>query len=95
MNRQMRDDEFESLLGRALHPQAAPAALHDRLLNSARPAPAHWLAILLSPARIAAGAGILSLVLGFALGAGNAAVAEDTDVNMVVALYAANDLGDL
>jgi hypothetical protein len=95
MNQQMRDDDFEGLLSRALQPQAAPAGLHDRLMNSARADRSPWFALFLSPAKIAAGAGILSLVLGFALGAGNATVAEDTDVNMAVALYAANDLGDL
>lgn len=96
MSRQMRDDEFEALLGHALRERSAPAGLQERILRNA---PArlkqHWLVAFLSPARVAACAGLLSLSLGFALGAGNAAVAEDSDTSMAVALYAADDLGDL
>lgn len=95
MSRQMRDDEFESILGHALRAHAAPAGLRERILNSAPPRQAHWFAVMFSPVRIAACAGILSLSLGFALGAGNAAVAGDTNTEMAVALYAANDIGDL
>jgi hypothetical protein len=95
MKRMLGDDAFEELLGHALRPEAVPQGLHERVLAQARPARARWLAVLLSPARLAAGAGILSLVLGFALGAGNAAVAEESDVAMVTALYAAAEIGDI
>lgn len=95
MSRQMRDEEFESLLGHALREHAAPTGLRERILNSPRSRPTHWFAIMFSPVRIAACAGIVSLSLGFALGAGNAAVAGDTNTEMAVALYAANDIGDL
>lgn len=95
MKRMLGDEAFEELLGRALRPEAVPEGLHERLLAQSRPPRPHWLAVLLSPARIAAGAGVLSLLLGFALGAGNAAVAEESDVAMVTALYAAAEIGDL
>lgn len=95
MSGKMRDDEFEALLGHALRKQAAPAGLQERVLRQATVVKPHWLVAFLSPARIAAGAGMLSLFLGFALGAGNAAVAEDTDTSMAVALYVADDIGDL
>jgi hypothetical protein len=95
MNRRMRDEEFEALLGDALREQVAPAGLRERIHNSSRSRRTHWLAVLLSPMRIAACAGIVSLALGFALGVDNAAVAGDTNTEMAVALYAANDIGDL
>jgi hypothetical protein len=95
MNRKMRDDEFEALLGHALKAEAAPASLMQRMLHQRAVAKPHWLMAFLSPARIAACAGLMSLSLGFALGAGNAAVAEDTDTTMAAALYIADDIGDL
>lgn len=95
MNRKMRDDEFEALLGHALRERAAPAGLQERVLRQTRVAKPNWVIALLSPARIAACAGLLSLSLGFALGVSNAAVAENSDTSMAVALYVADDLGDL
>lgn len=96
MNRHMRDDEFETLLGHALRAEAAPAGLGERILGDGmRRRRPHFLAVMLSPARIAACAGMLSLLVGFALGAGNAAVADGGDGDISVALYAASDLGDI
>lgn len=92
----MRDDEFDRLLGSALRAEAAPLGLRERLLTAIPGRRAEsWLALMLSPVRVAAGAGVLSLMLGFALGAGNAAIAEEPDVAVVTALYAGGDIGDL
>lgn len=93
MTRRMRDDEFEAVLGRALRPEAASAGLSERILHAARRRPPHWLAVMLSPGRIAACAGVLSLLMGFALGAGNSVMADDLTDDMTVAVYAADDLG--
>lgn len=93
MTERMRDDEFEALLGRALKIEPAPAALAERLDRGA-PRGGSWLVALLSPSRMAASAAVLSLLTGFALGWGNAAVSEEQDLDVVASLYAANDIGE-
>lgn len=95
MTPRMRDDEFEAVLGRALRPEVAPAGLSERIQHASRRRQPHFLAVLLSPGRIAAGAGILSLLMGFALGAGNSVMADELDGDITVAVYAADDLGGL
>ena len=92
MTQRMQDDEFEALLGRALRIEAAPAGIAERL--GAGPQRGTWLMALLSPSRMATSAAMLSLVLGFALGWGNATVPDDQDLDMAAVLYAANDVGD-
>jgi hypothetical protein len=93
MTPRMRDDEFEAVLGRALRPEVAPAGLKERILGSTRARQPHWLMVMLSPARITACAGVLSLLMGFALGASNAVMADDFDGDLTVAVYADADLG--
>jgi len=93
MTRQLRDDDFEALLGRALEARPAPEGLRRRLTRQ-MPMRPHWIALLFSPVRLAACAGIVSLGLGFAVGAGSSAVAEDADAALVATLYAASDVGD-
>jgi hypothetical protein len=94
MTRHMRDDDFETLLGRALKLEPAPHDLAERLLRK-QPAPrAPWFLAIVSPARIAASAAILSLLMGFAMGWGNASVADDQVTEVAAVLYAANDTGD-
>ena len=97
MTQKMRDDEFEGLLGRALHLEAAPAGLQQRLLTRRGQSSwqGSWLLAFISPARIAASAAVLSLMLGFALGWGNSTASADTqDLDVASVLYAANDVGD-
>ncbi len=98
MTNKMQDDEFESLLEHSLRMEAAPAGLAQRIDAKAalrRPrSGGFWLMALLSPARMAASAAVFSLVLGFAMGWGNAPVSEEQDVYLASALYAANDVGD-
>lgn len=93
MTKHMRDDEFEALLAQALKIEAAPAHLAQRIdmPNAAR---GFWLTALLSPARVAASAAVLSLLMGFALGWGNASPGDEQDLDMASALYAANDIGE-
>jgi hypothetical protein len=93
MTGEMRDDEFEALLARALKVEQAPADLAQRLAFS-RPTHGRWLMALLSPGRMAASAAILSLLTGFALGWGNATTAGEEDIDVVASLYAANDVGE-
>ncbi len=92
MTRHMQDEEFEALLGRALRIETAPTGIAERL--GAGPRRDNWIMALLSPSRMAASAAMLSLVLGFALGWGNAPVADEQDLDMAAVLYAANDVGD-
>lgn len=93
MTRRMQDDAFETLLGNALRIEAAPTDLAQRL-DAGGARSGSWLMALLSPARMAASAAILSLAMGFALGWGNAAVSEEQDLDVVASLYAANDVGE-
>jgi len=97
MTQKMRDDEFEGLLGRALRLEPAPQGLQQRLLNQRGPGAVRgsWLLALVSPARMAASAAVLSLMMGFALGWGNStASAEEQELDISSVLYAANDVGD-
>ncbi|WP_374377835.1 hypothetical protein [Dongia sp.] len=98
MTKQLRDDEFEALLGRSLRMEAAPAPLAQRVdalaRRSARAGGGGWFMTFLSPARVAASAAILSLTMGFAMGWGNATTSEEQDIYLASALYASNDLGD-
>lgn len=96
MTQKMRDDEFEGLLGRALRLEAAPTGLQQRLLHQRQAAGrGSWLVAFVSPARMAASAAILSLMMGFALGWGNStASADEQDLDITSVLYAANDVGD-
>ncbi len=93
MTKYLRDDAFEDLLGRALKIEAAPVHLARRIdgLHTGR---AFWLAALFSPARMAASAAILSLLIGFAMGWGNSTFNDEQDLDMASALYAANDIGE-
>jgi hypothetical protein len=93
MTEPMRDDEFEALLARALKAEEAPADLAQRLEHR-RPGRGQWLIALMNPGRVAAGAAILSLLAGFALGLGNATVGGEDEVDVVASLYAANDVGE-
>lgn len=95
MNRHMQDEAFEALLGSALRAEAAPAGLSDRINRAVQPRQPRWLMVMLSPSRLAACAGVLSLLLGFALGANSAVMADDLAGDMTVAVYAADDLGGL
>jgi len=93
MTKHLRDDEFETLLGQALRMEAAPTHLAQRIdgLSAGR---GSWLMTLLSPARMAASAAILSLAMGFALGWGNASPSDEQDLDVASVLYAANDVGE-
>jgi len=93
MTKHMRDDEFEALLAQALKIEAAPSHLaqHINMSNAAR---GFWLTAFLSPARVAACAAVLSLLMGFALGWGNASPSDEQDLDMASVLYAANDIGE-
>ncbi len=93
MTRRMQDDAFETLLGNALKIEAVPPALAQRL-DAGGARSGFWLMALLSPARMAASAAILSLAMGFALGWGNASVSDEQDLDVVASLYAANDVGE-
>lgn len=92
MTKHMRDDEFEALLGRALKMEAAPTHLAQRIDMPAA-SRGLWLTAFLSPARMAASAAILSLLMGFAMGWGNAGVGDEQDLDVTSVLYAANDVG--
>ena len=98
MTKNLRDDEFEALLGRSLRLEAAPDGLAQRIdalaQRSAQKSGGNWFMMFLSPARMAASAAILSLAMGFAMGWGNATVSEEQDIYLANALYASNDLGD-
>jgi hypothetical protein len=89
----MRDDEFEALLGRALKIEAAPAHLGQSIdgMGAAR---GSWLMAMLSPARMAASAAIVSLLMGFAMGWGNATTSDEQELDVASVLYAANDVGE-
>lgn len=93
MTKHMRDDEFEALLGQALKMEAAPAHLAQRIdgMGASR---GSWLMALLSPARMAASAAILSLLMGFAMGWGNATTGDEQELDVSSVLYAANDVGE-
>ena len=95
MTQKMQDDDFEALLGRALRMEVAPPGLQQRVRNAQNQSRGSWFLALVSPARIAAGAAILSLVMGFALGWDNTAIIDDQDMDLAAVLYAANDTGDL
>jgi hypothetical protein len=92
MIQRMQNDAFEALLGRALRIEAAPADLAQRLDSG--PRRGNWMLALISPARMAASAAVLSLLMGFALGWGNTSAADDQDLDIAAVLYAANDVGD-
>lgn len=101
MTKKLRDDEFEGLLGRALRMEPAPASLEQRLLGQGilgrglqQVTRSSWLVAFISPARIAASAALLSLLMGFAMGWGNASLADEQDGEIAAVLYAANDVGD-
>lgn len=93
MTMHMRDDAFEDLLARALKIEGAPAHLSQRI-DSLSTGRAFWLMALFSPARMAASAAILSLLTGFAMGWGSSTLADEQDLDMASALYAANDIGE-
>ncbi|MBI2256667.1 MAG: hypothetical protein HYU58_18745 [Proteobacteria bacterium] len=93
MTKHMRDDEFEALLGRALTIEAAPAHLVE-LIDAPAARGRFWLTAFLSPARMAASAAILSLLMGFAMGWGNANLSDGQDLDVASVLYAANDVGE-
>ena len=93
MTKHMQDDEFEALLGQALRIEAAPAHLAQRI-DRADSGRGFWLMALLSPARMAASAAILSLAMGFAMGWGNAGPGDEQDLDVASVLYAANDVGE-
>lgn len=93
MTKHLRDDEFEALLGQALRIEAAPAHLAQRIDRTGA-GRGMWLMALLSPARMAASAAILSLLMGFAMGWGNAVPSDDQELDVASVLYAANDVGE-
>lgn len=93
MTGQMRDEEFEALLQSALRIEAAPPALARRL-DAGGPRRGLWLMALMSPARLAASAAVLSLLTGFLLGWGNATVNDEQDFDLVASIYTANDVGE-
>ena len=93
MTKHMRDDEFEALLGQALRVEAAPAHLAQRIDGTAG-GRSVWLMAMLSPARMAASAAILSLLMGFAMGWGNAPTGDEQELDVASVLYAANDVGE-
>jgi hypothetical protein len=90
----MRDDEFEALLGRALRMETPPAHLAERIEGGVAAGRGMWLMALLSPARMAASAAILSLLMGFAMGWGNAIPSDEQELDVASVLYAANDVGE-
>ena len=94
MTKHMRDDEFETLLGQALRIEAAPAHLAQRIDGTASRGRGVWLMALLSPARMAASAAILSLLMGFAMGWGTAVTGDEQELDVASVLYAANDVGE-
>ncbi|WP_374651458.1 hypothetical protein [Dongia sp.] len=93
MTGRMRDEEFEALLESALGVEAAPPALARRL-DRAAPRRGIWLMALMSPARMAASAALLSLLTGFVLGWGNASVSDEQEFDVVASIYTANDVGE-
>jgi hypothetical protein len=98
MNERLQDDEFEAVLSRALRLETASAALAQRVRNTQMqeriPTQGSWLVAFLSPGRMAAGAAILSLMIGFALGWINTIATDDPETDMAAVVYAANDVGE-
>jgi hypothetical protein len=98
MNERLQDDEFEAVLSRGGGPGSPSAAIGQRggkkQMQERIPTQGSWLVAFLSPGRMAAGAAILSLMIGFALGWINTIATDDPETDMAAVVYAANDVGE-